>query len=167
MLEIVEYPDSILSTVCVDVLEGLDDLDRLKINIDKMIETMYASGGVGLAAPQVNLVNRIAIIDPSGGDEANQLVVMINPRVTWKSPEAELGEEGCLSLPGVTLQVLRSAAINVEYIDAMGRLQQDRCTGYKARIVQHEVDHLDGLMMLDRVGSLTRKLALQHLGKNR
>jgi peptide deformylase len=164
MLDIVEYPDPILSQHCHEVTAfdaGLRDL------VGSMAEAMYASHGVGLAAPQVRWKERILLIDPSGGEEANQLVALINPRVTWRSPETEAGEEGCLSLPGVQLLIPRAAAVDVEYHDPMGVAQKMRCVGFKARIVQHEVDHLDGIVMLDRIGFLARKLALKDLGKSR
>ena len=163
MLTIVEYPDAVLLKQAAEVTVFDADLRML---IDSMAEAMYVSNGVGLAAPQVGRSQRLLLIDPSGGEEANGLMALINPRVTWRSPEQEHGEEGCLSLPGVGLLVPRAAAIDIEYHDAMGKLQQMRCTGFKARVVQHEVDHLDGILMLDRVSHLERKLALKKgLGK--
>ncbi len=164
MLDIVEYPSPILSQKCHDVTDfnvGLRDL------VNSMAEVMYASNGVGLAAPQIGWKERILLIDPSGGEEANLLTVLINPRVTWRSPEQQVGEEGCLSLPGVVVQVQRALTIDVEYHDVMGSLQRMRCTELKSRIVQHEVDHLDGIVMLDKIGFLARKLAVRDLGKGR
>lgn len=163
MLKIVEYPDPIL----LRQAEGVTTFDaELRSLVDAMAEAMYSSEGVGLAAPQVSRSQRVLLIDPSGGEEANGLVVMINPRVTWRSPEQELGEEGCLSMPGVGLTVPRAISVDVEYHDVMGKPQKMPCTGFKARVVQHEVDHLDGVMMVDRLGKLGRKLA-KGLGKNR
>jgi peptide deformylase len=159
---IVEYPDPILATRCDDVV--VFDAAHQSL-VASMAEAMYAAHGVGLAAPQVNRLQRILLIDPSGGVEANHLVPMNNPRVIWRSPEVELAEEGCLSMPGVTLHIQRSVAIDVEYHDMAGLRQQMRCTGFKARIVQHEVDHLDGIVMVDRLGYLARKLAMRDLGK--
>jgi peptide deformylase len=164
VLDIVEYPDPILTQPCHDVTRFDEALRELS---GAMAEVMYASNGVGLAAPQVRRKERIVLIDPSGGEEANQLTVMINPRVTWRSPELEVGVEGCLSVPGVTLQVPRSVAIDVEYLDVTGTQQLVRCTEFKARIVQHEVDHLEGIVMLDKIGLLARKLALKDLGRKR
>ena len=162
MLDIVEYPNPVLSQPCHDVTTFDSGLRSI---VESMAEAMYAADGVGLAAPQIGWKERILIIDPSGGEEANTMLALINPRVTWRSPEQQLGEEGCLSLPGVRLQIPRSVAIDVEYHDTMGVLKQMRCTDLKARIVQHEVDHLDGIVMLDKIGFLARKLAMKDLGR--
>lgn len=159
MLKIIDYPNPILS---VRALHVTNFDEEIKILIEEMIVTMYATGGVGLAAPQVGCSQRIVIIDPSAGEDANNLVAMINPVVTWVSEQKVVSEEGCLSLPRVRLQVPRSIAVNVEYHDAMGNHKLLQCRDvYMARIIQHEVDHLDGLTMLDRVGPLARKLALK------
>ena len=132
-----------------------------------MIEVMYSSAGVGLAAPQVGLTDRILVMDPSAGDQSNQLRVLINPEVTWRSPEEELREEGCLSLPGVRLQVLRPFAVEVRYNDLHGIEHVIRYGEWLARIAQHEIDHLDGVVMVDRVGPLARRSALRDLPRNR
>jgi len=158
MLKIVEHPDERLCHVCAPV--ELVDASIVGL-IDDMAEAMYASGGVGLAAPQVGSSSRIALIDPTGGEESGHLVVMINPEVTWVSGEAATAAEGCLSLPGVSVRVRRPVAVEVVYsLPTMERVSR-RFTGIEARIVQHEVDHLDGLTVLDRVGSLERRLALK------
>lgn len=160
MLNVVEFPNSVLTTKATEVVV-FDDV-VLKNLIDQMVTTMYASGAVGLAAPQVNVSKRIVVIDHSVGEETNSLLVMINPVLLWTSDEHVAGEEGCLSLPGVVLNVNRSAVIDVEYHDVMGVVQRMSCHDkLKSRIIQHEVDHLNGIMMIDKVGSLTRKLAMK------
>jgi len=164
MLDLVEYPNDVL----VGSTELISTFDRsLKDLAESMTERMYLSNGVGLAAPQVGVTRKVVLIDPSAGDEANQLMVMVNPRVTWQSEEVAPGDEGCLSLPGVVTRVFRSLAVDVEYYDVEGVMQTVRCTDFKARIAQHEIDHLDGIMMIDRVGHLSRMQALKHIGKNR
>ena len=164
MLDLVEYPNDVL----VGSTELISTFDRsLKDLVESMAERMYLSSGVGLAAPQVGVTRKVVLIDPSAGDEANQLTVMVNPRVTWQSEEVAPGDEGCLSLPGVVTRVFRALAVDVEYYDVEGVMQTVRCTGFKARIAQHEIDHLDGIMMIDRVGHLSRMQALKHIGKNR
>jgi peptide deformylase len=164
LLTLVEHPDPRLTSQCTDVSVFDAVLDKL---VDSMIDVMYTKAGVGLAAPQVGVLQRLVIIDPSGGDEANQLVALINPSVTWRSVEKETDAEGCLSMPGTILQVPRSVAVDVEYHDVKGLRQIMRCTGFKARIVQHEVDHLDGIMMFDRASNLARMIAKRSLGKIR
>ena len=166
MLQIVAYPSDVLLRPCDRVTEFGPDLKAL---IDQMAEAMYASNGVGLAAPQVNVSKRIILVDPSGGDDARQLRALINPVITWLSPGKELNEEGCLSLPGVVLNVPRSTQITVKYHDVAGAELSLSCSGFQARIVQHEVDHLDGQVMLTRVGRGARLAALKKLeaGKRR
>lgn len=164
MLDIVEYPNDILDYAATDVVNFDHDL---RVLVEQMVETMYAEGGVGLAAPQIGLSSRILVMDPTGGEEGNQLRVLINPEVTWRSPEKESREEGCLSMPGLRLQVVRPLAVEVKYFDLEGKQHQVGFAEWLARIVQHEHDHLSGVMMIDRVGPVQRKLALKSLGKNR
>lgn len=160
MLKIVGHPHPSLATRARDVTDFGTDLRRL---VDEMAQAMYLSEGVGLAAPQVDVLQRVLIIDPSGGEEANLLTVLINPRVTWVSPKTETGEEGCLSLPGVRLLISRPTEVQVDYCDVTGSLQRRLFTQARSesRIVQHEIDHLDGIVMLDRAGPLSRKMALK------
>ncbi len=162
MLEVVTFPHSSLNTRALEVQSFNDDLQAL---VSEMIDVMYASGGVGLAAPQVGVSQRVVVIDPSAGEDSNQLIKMINPRVTWVSPDTDTSEEGCLSLPGAVVSVTRPRAVNIEYHDLAGKVQMLECTGFQARVVQHEIDHLDGLTMLDKAGPVARKLALK--GMNR
>jgi len=164
LLTVVEHPDPRLTAQCSNV--GVFDAALNKL-VDSMIDVMYTKAGVGLAAPQVGVLQRLVIIDPSAGDEANQLVTLINPSVTWRSVEKETEAEGCLSMPGTILQVPRSVAVDVEYHDVKGLRQVMRCNGFKARIVQHEVDHLDGIMMFERASNLARMLAKKSIGKIR
>lgn len=138
---------------------------ELRDFVQLMAQTMYLNEGVGLAAPQVGSSLSIMLIDQSGGDDANQLCAMINPCVTWCSEELTQGPEGCLSLPGVSLNVVRAVAVDIEYHDVVGARQKARLTDYAARIAQHEVDHLEGIMMIDRVGPMARRLAMKGLGK--
>lgn len=158
-MKLVVFPDPILSQRCDDIVIDAST----KQLVDAMAESMYAESGVGLAAPQVGLAKRLVLVDPSAGDSAHELVAMANPTIVWTSRELEAAEEGCLSLPGVRLAIARPIACDVEYIDMSGTLRSLRCTGWKARIVQHEVDHLSGTMMLDKVGSLARRFALRNV----
>lgn len=163
-LTIVKYPEAVLTQPSERVTEFGEDLEAL---VRRMAEAMYVAGGVGLAAPQLGVSRRVLVIDPSSGEEVNQLVALVNPRVTWRSPEEVIGPEGCLSMPGAVLQVVRAVAVDVEYHDTMGNVQTMRFTDFPARIVQHEIDHLDGVMMVDRVGRLARALVMKGLGNKR
>ena len=159
MFEVVRHPHDVLSATAQPVTAFDDELKKL---VDAMTFVLYASDGVGLAAPQINVSRRVVLIDPSSGEAANQLLVLINPRVTWVSPETAGAEEGCLSVPGVRLQVQRALAVDVEYHDMMGTVQRLASRdAMQARIIQHEVDHLDGVMMMDRVGPLARRMAMK------
>lgn len=164
MTDVVKYPDPILSLECADVTVFDQELKAL---VDHMAETMYATNGVGLAANQVGLSRRLILVDPSGGEVSSELVAFVNPSVTWSSPERDLAKEGCLSLPGALINVSRPIACDVVYLDLDGMLRSMRCTGYRARIVQHEIDHLLGLTMLDRVDSYARRIALGSMSHNK
>jgi peptide deformylase len=160
LLKIIEYPN--LSTrPAHDVTTFGPELRKL---VDEMAEAMYAGNGVGLAAPQVAVDSRVLLIDPSAGEDSIQMTAMINPRVTWSSPEMEADAEGCLSLPGVQLQVPRHVAVEVEYYDLMGTKRLMRYAGFASRIAQHEIDHLSGYVMLNRVGPLARREAFRNVG---
>lgn len=162
-MKVVMYPDPILNRPCDDVTVFDLELKRLA---DDMAETMYASRGAGLAAPQVGLSRRFILIDPTAGESANGLIALANPTITWLSDELISGEEGCLSLPGIFLPIARSVACDVEYFDLSGTMKSMRCIDWQARIVQHETEHLLGITMLNKVGSFARKLALKNLAPN-
>jgi len=161
MLDVVHYPHRTLLSVA-EVVTTFDE--ELRELVDHMVETMYASDGVGLAAPQVNVSRRVIVFDPSGGEESGLLAVMINPEVTWRSDLVNTGPEACLSVPGVTLQVTRSSVVQIEYDDIMGS-RQSATLDRAARVVQHEIDHLDGVTILDHVGPMARRLAMKDLGR--
>ena len=154
------YPDSTLRCQCA-VVETFDS--ELKKTVDQMIETMYVYGGVGLAAPQVGLLKNIVVIDPSAGDDNSSLLAMVNPKIVSFNGVETLSEEGCLSLPGVMLSVPRRPEVGVEYDDVVGNKCITQFTLGSAFIVQHELDHLMGLTLLDRVGPMARRLALKNL----
>jgi peptide deformylase len=157
-MDVVSYPSKILSEISVKVIQ-FDD--RLRQLVHDMIETMYQLDGVGLAAPQISELSRVIVVDPSGGKTRDELLVMVNPVVVWTSDASDIHEEGCLSLPNVVTKVKRSIACDIEYDDVYGIKSIKKCTGMLARITQHEIDHLDGILMIDRVGMLARRVALR------
>lgn len=164
MLEVLAYPAPILTRPSDPTVKFDNDL---RVLVERMAETMYTENGVGLASPQVGVSQRVLIMDPSGGEESNQLSVLINPEVTWRSPEVEMKAEGCLSMPGLKLQVVRPSVVDVKYFDLEGTQHQVRYGEWLARIVQHEIDHLDGIMMIDRVGAMQRRLVMKGQTKNK
>ena len=134
--------------------------------IDDMIETMYAAEGVGLAAPQVGVSERIFVADPSGGHDAGTLVIMVNPAwVTREGTQRE--EEGCLSVPGFSAAVTRPARAVLRGLDRDGASREVEATGILARAFAHEMDHLDGTLFLDHLSGIRRELLIRKINKLR
>lgn len=129
--------------------------DQLRDYIAQMFELMYSSKGVGLAANQVNLPIQLFVVNPAGKKDEGEEMVFINP-VLSRPKGSELAEEGCLSLPGVFGEVVRAAEIDVEAYTHLGQHTKLRATGYLARILQHELDHLNGVMFFDRMSEAKR-----------
>ncbi|HNU68300.1 MAG TPA: peptide deformylase [Myxococcota bacterium] len=163
ILKIVKWPEEILSRKTVQV-ESVDDAVRRLL--DDMAETMYASNGIGLAAPQVGSSLRVAVIDvPADGDNpATGLVCLVNPLVVSGDGTVSI-DEGCLSFPGIEVPVKRSGHVVVEYLDRNGVPSRIEATDLAAICLQHEIDHLDGITMIDRVGPIRRKLAIRDYQK--
>jgi peptide deformylase len=161
LLEIVEAPDPRLQTVC-DPVERIDaELLRL---LDQMHATMRAAPGIGLAAPQVGRLQRACVIDL--GDQGDmEPLFLINPEVTWHSAEIVVAEEGCLSLPEQFGQVARAAEVRVGYRDRAGELQEVAGEGLLSRCLQHEIDHLNGVLFTEHLSALKRTLIFRKLNK--
>jgi peptide deformylase len=126
--------------------------------VDDLFETMYAAKGVGLAANQVGLARRVAVVDV--GAETPTPMVLINPRILHQSPETDVAEEGCLSVPEIFGDIERPVDIVVEALDKDGRPVRLETGGYQARAIQHEIDHLDGVLFLDHLSAVKRGLLL-------
>jgi peptide deformylase len=151
--EIKKYPEKVLKEKALPVAAIDSEIQHL---IDDMIETMYAAPGIGLAAPQVGVSKRVIVIDTSRGDENTPLIVLINPDI--KEAEGELeSEEGCLSLPGYIANVVRSESVVVRGLDRQGKLVEIKGTGLLCRALQHEIDHLNGTLLIDRISSIKRE----------
>ena len=165
ILPITVYGDPILRKVTGNIdlkYEGLQEL------IENMYETMYNAEGVGLAAPQVGLVIRLFVVDLSPfGKEEPALIgfkkAFINARIIERSGDEELMEEGCLSIPGIHEEVYRKNYIRIQYIDPEGIARDEEYTGYTARVLQHEYDHLDGIMFTDHCSPLKKRLLKRKL----
>lgn len=121
---------------------------EIKTLARNMMETMVEANGIGLAAPQIGQSIRLCVAPVSGKMEA-----LINPEITWKSEEIAVDEEGCLSLPQIFLPITRSTDIIVKFTDDKGQAQERKLKGLEARVVQHEVDHLDGVLIVDYAGN--------------
>jgi peptide deformylase len=122
-----------------------------------LFESMYFHGGVGLAAPQIGILKQVAVIDPSAGKDPNQKIVLINPIIT-NLQGAQHGEEGCLSFPGFTEKVFRSMSVIIDAKNLAGQAVHLQCDGLLARALQHEIDHLNGIVFIRRMSSLKREL---------
>lgn len=163
ILEIRKFPDEVLKRKALPVEEINGKLQTL---IDDMIETMYAAPGIGLAAPQVGVSKRLIIVDVGYRDGKSSLITVINP-VLIHSEETIDSEEGCLSLPGHILNIKRSARVVVRGLDRKGDPVEIEAEGLLARALQHEIDHLDGILILDRVGPFRRELLRKKILKER
>jgi peptide deformylase len=154
--------DPVLRQPATPVAAITDEVRRL---IEDMFDTMYAEEGVGLAAPQVGVSQRVIVIDSREADEPP--FALVNPLVIEESAELERGEEGCLSIPGLKEIVERPAAVRVEGLNRDGERVIVEADGLLARILQHEIDHVHGILFLDRVSALKRKLLLARWQKVR
>jgi peptide deformylase len=137
--------------------------DEIRTLIGDMFETMYAEEGVGLAAPQVGVGDRVIVIDPR--DEVIEPFALINPEIVHLGEELVRDEEGCLSIPGLKEIVERPASVRIEGIGIAGEPVMIDAAGLLARILQHEIDHLEGILFIDRVSALKRKLLLNRWQK--
>lgn len=165
LLKLYTYPDKILSQKCEKVAEVTDDIRKL---LDDMLETMYADKGVGLAAPQIGLAKRIIVVDDKvteDGVRGPHPLYMVNPEIIKKSEEKIWFNEGCLSVPGQCAEVERHYAVTVRYLDYNGKEQTLEAEDYLAVILQHETDHLDGVLYIDRISRLKRNMILKKLKK--
>ena len=151
LLPILTYPDPRLHTVAKPV-QAVDA--RIRGLIADMLETMYDATGIGLAATQVDVHERVIVIDVS--EERNQPLVLINPEIVWASPEKQISDEGCLSVPGVYDGVERSAAVKVKALDRDGQAREISAEGILAVCVQHEMDHLLGKVFVEYLSPLKR-----------
>ena len=136
----------------------------LQTLIDDMIETMYAAPGIGLAAPQLGVALRVFVADPSSGRAASDLVVLVNPEIV-EQEGAQREEEGCLSLPGFTARIARPAQVVLTGVDREGSPVNLECEGLQARVFQHELDHLDGSLFVDRLQGIRRDVIVRRVRK--
>jgi peptide deformylase len=139
--------------------------DTVRGLVEDLFETMRAAKGVGLAANQIGVARRVAVVDI--GDEDPPPLVLIDPVIVERGEEDETAEEGCLSIPEIFGDVVRSERVVVEALDQEGRRYRAEARGYKARAIQHEIDHLDGILFLDHLSAVKRNLLLSKWKKSR
>ncbi len=163
-LPIIIAPDPRLKLLSEPVGQVDDEARRL---MDDMLETMHAAPGIGLSAIQVGVAKRIIVLDvaPEGGE--SHPLRLIDPAITWLSPETEVFEEGCLSFPDHFGEITRPSAVKARYTDENNRPCEIEADGLLARCIQHEIDHLDGVLMVDHLSALRRGIILRKLIKTR
>ena len=165
-LKVYEYSHPVLKQKAEKVAK-VDD--KIRSFLDDMLETMYDAAGVGLAAPQVGVSKRIVVIDvahPDEGEERNP-IYLVNPEIIWHSDEESCQYEGCLSVPDQSAEVSRYKQVRVQYLDYNGKEAEIMAEGLLAIALQHEIDHLDGILYIDRISRLKRQMLLKKLQKMR
>ncbi|HTQ33288.1 MAG TPA: peptide deformylase [Stellaceae bacterium] len=162
VLPIITAPDPRLKLVArpVDKVDG-----KLRRLMDDMLDTMYGSIGIGLAAPQVGVAQRVIVVDVARDGEKRQPMRIANPEIIWHSPELTVANEGCLSVPEHYADVSRAAAIRMRYLDHENEIREIEAEGLLATCLQHEIDHLDGVLFVDHISALKRGMILRKLTK--
>ena len=160
--DILILPDKRLRLKSAPVAAVDKSLRRL---VDDMFETMYAAPGIGLAAIQVGVPQRIVAMDLAKKDDPPSPLVFINPEVTWKADEKSTYEEGCLSIPEYYEEVERPAAVRVKYLDLEGKPHEIEATGLLATCLQHEIDHTNGVLFIDYISKLKRDMVMKRFKK--
>ncbi|MCZ6511878.1 MAG: peptide deformylase [Alphaproteobacteria bacterium] len=162
LLPIIYAPDPRLKIKCRPVEtvdQSVRDLTR------DMLETMYAAPGIGLSAPQIGDTRRILVCDVTREGEDRQPIQLVNPEIVWSSDELYLAEEGCLSLPDHFAEIERPSEVRIRYLDQQGESQEMSADGLLAACVQHEMDHLEGILFVDYLSPLKRNIILRKMKK--
>ena len=161
---IIIEPDPILRKKC-EPLEKVDT-DTRKL-MDDMLETMYAAPGIGLAAVQIGILKRLVVIDISRDEEKKNPIFLINPEIINQSKQISVYEEGCLSIPGQFAEIERPAECTLKYIDYNGKEKELKADGLLATCIQHEVDHLNGILFIDYLSKLKKDMIIKKLVKKK
>jgi len=160
--DIITLPDKRLRSVSKPVVEIGDEIRTL---VADMFETMYEAPGIGLAAVQVGVPSRVIVMDLSKREAEAEPRVFINPEITWSSEEKSLYEEGCLSIPDVHEDVERPARVKIRYLDLDGKPHEEDAEGLFATCIQHEVDHINGVLFIDHISKLKRERIIKKFAK--
>ncbi|KZD01983.1 MULTISPECIES: peptide deformylase [unclassified Thalassospira] len=160
--EILIVPDPRLKKECEPVTEVNDEIKTL---LNDMLETMYAAPGIGLAAPQIGVMKRVVVMDVSDDKDKPEPLKLINPEIIWESEETSIYQEGCLSIPEQYADVERPAEVGMRYMDENGETHEIEADGLLATCIQHEIDHLDGVLFTDYLSALKRNMILKKVQK--
>ena len=164
VLPIITIPDPVLRKKAASIERV--DAALLKLAED-MLATMYDAPGIGLAAPQIGIPRRLIVRDPSRDEEPKQPLIMVNPGILERGSELRSHEEGCLSIPDVTAEIERPAMTRVSYIDEAGKAQEKTLEGIWSTLVQHEIDHLNGVLFIDYLSRLKRDMIVKKFTKQK
>ena len=161
---IITVPDETLKKIS-------EPIEKVGVNEKKLIkdlfETMYQSKGIGLAAVQVGILKRILVIDVSSKDEKKEPLSFINPSIKKISDETSVYEEGCLSIPDTFIEIERPKICEVEYTDINGKIRNMKCDGLLSTCIQHEINHLDGKLIIDHLSKLKRDMIIKKISKSK
>ena len=160
--EILTVPNPVLKQVSTPV-EAVDD--EMRTLMDDMLETMYAAPGIGLAAVQIGVAKRVIVMDIAGKDDPPAPRYLVNPEILWSAEETQPHEEGCLSVPDIYEEVERPAKVRLRYLDYDGKPVEEEADGLYAVCIQHEMDHLQGVLFIDHLSRLKRDRAVQKVKK--
>ena len=161
---IITVPNEVLKKIS-DPIENVGDSEKKLVN--DLFETMYNSNGIGLAAVQVGILKRILVIDVSTKEEEKNPLCFINPVIKKISDEKSVYEEGCLSIPDTFIEIERPKICEVEYINLDGKLENIKCDGLLSTCLQHEINHLDGKLIIDHLTKLKRDIIIKKISKNK
>lgn len=164
LLPIITAPDPRLKIKARPVAAVDDALRRL---MDDMLETMRQAIGIGLAAPQVGVAKRVIVLNVGREGEKPAPMMLANPEILWRSPELTSGSEGCLSLPEHYAEVTRPQKVRLRYLDYQNEIREIEASGLLATCIQHEVDHLDGVLFVDHISTVKRGMILRKLAKSK
>tara|TARA_B100000686_G_scaffold342808_1_gene422596 strand:+ start:568 stop:1092 length:525 start_codon:yes stop_codon:yes gene_type:complete len=157
-------PDPILRRKCEPINQVNNEIQKL---MNDMLKTMYEAPGIGLAAIQIGILKRIVVIDISRDEDKKNPLFMVNPEITYRSNKTSIYEEGCLSLPGQFAEIERPAECQLKYIDYDGRPKELKANGLLSTCIQHEIDHLDGILFIDYLSKLKKTMIIKKLAKQK
>ena len=162
--QILTEPNKVLRQKSLNVDEVNQEIQKL---MDDMLETMYAAPGIGLAAIQVGVPKRIIVLDIARKDEPKKPMYFVNPEILEKSQNNSIYEEGCLSVPGQFAEIERPDRCHIKYLDYHGKPQEIKAEGMLATCIQHEIDHLEGILFIDYLSKLKRSMIVKKLSKHK
>ena len=162
--QILTEPNKILREKSITVDKVDADLKKL---MDDMLETMYAAPGIGLAAIQVGVPKRVIVLDLSRKDEPKKPMYFVNPKIITKSENNSIYEEGCLSVPGQFAEIVRPDKCHIKYLDYFGQSKELMAEGMLATCIQHELDHLEGILFIDYLSKLKKSMIIKKLSKQK